>query len=263
MSRQFNDTTNNSGLMQMYELEINKQFGDVSGNTTRKQQFTAYTRSAWDSFLQLAFSASGTYQYDDSNQTDYPIITTNLVANQRDYALGADGSGNLILEIYKVFVANSSGVFSELLPVDVNTGNDGSPGGVAASGNLYPAPLSTFTDGRNTTGTPLRYDKLGNAVFLDPIPNYNSTNGLKFYINREPLYFASTDTTKKPGVPGDLQDYFFLKPAADYLRVFGTEKQYQKTFAEVLRMEAKIVATFSERVRDERPRLTPAYENNQ
>lgn len=256
MSLAFNDTTSYKGIVQIYEKEIGVPRGTVSGDTDKLKELTADVNVALDDFVTLAIKSSGTWKWDDSNQTDYPVITTNLVSGQRDYSFTTDGGGNLILDIYKVFVANSAGVFVEMYPVDVETGTD-VPTVVAGSGQLYTS-LSSFTDGQNRTGIPTRYDKQSNALFLDPIPNYNYTNGLKMYVNREASYFVYTDTTKKPGIPGLFHRYLALKPALDYARR-NELKNYQLIQAEVLRMEGNesagikgaIQEYFSERPRDE------------
>lgn len=253
MSAVFNDTTNLKGLVQLYEKEIGANQGDVSGNTTKLKEFAAGANQALDDFWAFAIPASGTWQLDDSNQTDYPIITANLVANQRDYSFTVDGSSNLILEIYKVFVANASGIYSEIFPVDVQSEEN----------------TSSFTDGQNATGTPTRYDKTSNGIFLDPIPSASVTNGLKVYINREASYFTSGDTTKKPGVPGILHKYFYLKPALDYARR-NSLANLPRIEAEVLKMEgnnrAGIIGSieeyFSLRSRDEKKRLSVNQEDN-
>lgn len=199
---QFNDISNFNGLVQFYEQEIGANPGDISGNTTKLKQFTARCNLALDKYLSLAIGASGTWELDDSNHTDYPIITTNLVSGQRDYTFVSDENGNLILDIYKVMIKDTSGKFVEIYPVDQNTSRG----------------TESFWDGENTTGTPYRYSKTGNGIFLDTIPAYNSTNGLKVFINRESSHFAYNDTTKKAGYPYH-QEYFFLKPAYEYARI--------------------------------------------
>lgn len=241
MSFQFNDTTNYLGLVQLFEREIGANQGDVSGSTTRLKEFTADTKGAFDRFFAIALPASGTWQLDDSNQTDYPIITTNIVSAQRDYAFTLDGSSNLILDIYRVAILGSASAttYQEIEPVDTQS-------------DLYPGGLVTND---TTGGTPVRYDKTGNGIFLDPVPNYNATNGLKIWINREASYFTSSDTTKKPGVPGLFHGYFYLKPASDYARRNNLANQ-DRLQSEVLRMEQDIKRYFSERPRDERKQIT-------
>lgn len=253
MSAQFNDTTNYKGLVQLYEKEIGANRGDVSGDTNRLKEFTADVNIALDDFWNIAIPASGTWQIDDSNHTDYPIITTNIVANQRDYPFTTDEGGNLILDVYRVFVLTSATAtgYVEIFPVD-------------AQSDLYTEGL---TDGQNSTGAPCTYDKTANSIFLDPVPSYNATNGLKLYINREASYFTYTDTTKKPGVPGILQKYLYLKPAAEYARRNNLTNA-DRLAVEVAKMEGiqgrpgMIEEYFSYRARDERKQLTMARINH-
>ncbi len=245
MSLVFNDTSTYKGIVQLFEKECGFPRGTISGDTDRLKELAADVNLAFDDFVQLAIQSNGTWQWDDSNQTDYPIITTNIVSGQRDYAFTSDSSGNLILDVFKVFVANSNGVFSEIKAVDVQSDSD----------------LSSFTDGQNTGGAPVRYDKTANGIFLDPIPNYNRTAGLKVYVNREPSYFTSSDTTKKPGVPGILHKWFVLRPAQDYARR-NTLATLPRLEIEVLRMEQTIQDYFSSRIRDERQGFGLANESN-
>lgn len=211
-------------------------------------QFVSDCNQALDDFWAIAIPASGTWQLDDSGHSDYPIITTDLVASQRDYSFTTDQQGNLILDIYRVFVklSASSSIYQEIYPIDVQSdiGTEG------------------FTDGQNLTGTPDHYDKTANGLFLDPIPSYASTNGLKLYINREASYFTTSDTTKKPGVHGDLHKYFYLKPASEYARR-NNLANYRNIEREVLKLEGingrggLIRETYARREKDVRKIMRP------
>lgn len=245
MSIQFNDTTNLRGLVQMYEREIGKDRGYVSDNTARLKEFTADVNNAWDTFLSLALPASGTWQYDDSNHTDYPIITADLTSGQRSYTFGSDEQGNLVLDFYKVLVADSTGVFHEINAKDAQKDPN----------------TQAFWDGHNTTGQPTAYDKTANGLFFDLVPNYTVEDGIKIYINREASYFTSSDTTKKPGCPGILHAWFHIEPAWNYARQKDKERYNRLTQAK-LDLEETIKAHFSRRTRDEKPRLVPAYQDN-
>jgi len=248
MSIQFNDTTNLRGLAQFYEKEIGANQGDVTGNTARMKEFVASCNQALDDFWTVAIPASGIWQLDDSAQTDFPVIKANIVGTptpQRDYTWTTDGSGNLILDVYKVLILQSATAtyYQEIYPIDE-----------------LETPYNDILaeDTNNTGGTPYRYGKMANGIFLDPKPNYNATNGLKIYINREATYFTLTDTTKKPGVPGNLHKYFYLKPAAEYARRNNLANQ-DRLMAEVLKMEGKggtIEKQFAWRARDERKGLS-------
>lgn len=244
MSVQFNDTTTYKGLVQIYEKEIGANRGDISGNQVKLKEFTTDVNLALDDFFAIAIPASGEWQFDDSNHTDYPIITTSLVANRRDYPFTTDENSNLILDIYKVMVADSSGFFREIKAVDQQSQAD----------------MESFYNGQNTTGIPTRYDKTANGIFLDVIPSYNYSGGLKIFINREASYFVSTDTTKKPGVPGLFHRYFALKPALDYARR-NTLAITQTLYLEVQRMEKAIQDYFGKRAKDITRRLTPKVES--
>ena len=68
-----------SGIVQ----EIDEMVG--TNNTT--YPIASKTRDvnlALDKVFSLIFQVGGTWQFDDSNQTDYPIITTDIVSGQRE-----------------------------------------------------------------------------------------------------------------------------------------------------------------------------------
>lgn len=234
MSLVFNDISTFKGLVQLYEKEIGANQGDISGNSTKLKEFAADANLALDDYFSIALPVSGTWQLDDSNQTDYPIITTNIVSGQRDYSFTTDQQSNLILDIYKVIVLSSATatIYLEIDPADETI-------------------ETSLIDGSNIAAVPSRYAKMANGIFLDPIPNYNATAGLKVVINREASYFTSADTTKKPGVPGLHHKYFYLKPAMEYARRNNLTNQDRIT-AEVLKMERDTIPEyFGGRSRDE------------
>lgn len=182
------------------EIDRNCKSNSVSYPLADK---VADINSALGDAFTIAFRSGGTWQFDDSNHSDYPIITTALVSSQRDYAFTTDENGNLILDIYKVMVRiSATGQYQEIYPVDVQS----------QSGN------ESYFDGQNVTGIPQTYDKTANGIFLDPIPNYNSADGLKIYINREGSFFTTADTTKKPGIDPLCHEYLVLKPSYKYAR---------------------------------------------
>lgn len=246
MSIKFNDTTNLNGLVQLFEDEVGYNPGDVSGNTVRLKKFTARVNAALDRYFAIAIQASGKWQLDDKNHNDYPFITTDLVAGQRDYSYSTDGSGNIVLDIYKVMVKDEAGIYHEIYPEDQQSNGS-----------------ESFYDGQDLTGVPSRYDKTGNGIFLDFIPSYNSTAGLKVFINRESSYFVYTDTTKTPGYPYH-QEYFYLKPAYEQARIKGHDN-YSNLEKEILKLEGNpltgqvglIAKAYGNRSKDEVDFLSP------
>ena len=239
MSAQFSDTSGKSGIIQMIERNVfgEQGYGQVSGNTMRMATFTSEVNLALSRALAIIFKADGRWQYDDNNHTDYPIITTNLVDGQRDYAFTVDEQGNLILDIYDVAILPSATatLFTKLNPVDAQTQEEG---------NNF---IANVTSG----GTPTKYDKTANGIFLDPIPNYNATNGLKIYINRESSFFSVGDTTKKPGIAGLFHEYLALRPSFMYAMRHGL-KNKSGLEAETLRMEGEIGDYYTRREKDVR-----------
>jgi hypothetical protein len=210
------------------EIDKNCKSNSVSYPLAEKVQDI---NNALSDALVIAFEAGGTWQFDDSNHTDYPIITTNLVSG--DYSFTTDQEGNLILDIFKVMAKiSATGEYQEINPVDAQTD-------AAAS----------FYDGNNLTGIPQDYDKTANGFFLDPIPNYNATAGLKVYINREGSFFTTSDTTKKPGIDALCHEYLALVPSYKYARN-NTLPNVGRLEKDVLRMEARIKDRYAKRERD-------------
>ena len=243
MSIQFNDTTNFKGLVQMYEKEIGESRGYISSNTNRLKEFTADVNVAWDDYLHLALMSSGRWQFDDSNHTGDAIYKVNLVSGTSEYPLTNDETDSaLILDVLRVAILQSATatVYEDIYPIDEQS--DPIPGTL----------LSESSD----NSVPLYYDKTGNTLKLNPTPNYNATDGLKVYINREPSYFADTDTTKVPGCRGTHHKYFALKPALEYARR-NNLATYNVLDREVQKLEKVIVADYTSRARDERTILKP------
>jgi hypothetical protein len=251
MSIEFSNTTTKRGLVQMYEKEIGANYGDVSGNSEALAEFTVRVNNTLDNYLLLWASSAGTWQGDDTNHETggsktYPIITANIVSGQRDYPFTVDDNSIQITDISKVLILQSATEtnYVEIFPVDeLNT-------------NLSEILINT------TTGTPRQYGKLSNGIFLDAIPNYSVSAGIKMIVNREGSSFLTTDTTKTPGVP-TYHEYFYLKPAFEKASILGSsnltsleKKVIDLEGSERLRITGKIKEFFSQRERDIRHIMT-------
>lgn len=226
-------------LIREYEKEIGANRGDVANSTTRLEDFVDSENIAMSDYLTLAFNTAGTWKFDDSNHTDMPEMTANIVAGQREYSFLTDEEGNLILDIYKVYAKETGKPYVELMAVDGDTTGF----------------INGYTEGATTQGVPYSYDKTANVIILDPVPSANVTDGLKVSINREATFFTTSDTTKKPGVPGLHHKWFYLRPALDYARR-NNLSSYLRIEAEVMKLEADIKKTFSRRAKDEQNILT-------
>lgn len=249
MSISFSDTTTKKGIIQLIEKEVfASNYGFITGNTTRLKEWTASVNITHDEILARIFKAGGKWQFDDTNHTDYPIITRNLVSGQRDYTFTTDETGNLILDIHRVMIKDDQGKFKDLTSKDQQTPNNNN------------SDTTGFVDGQNLGGVPDSYDKTANGIFLDRIPNYNSTGGLKLFINREGSYFTTTDTTKKPGIAGLFHEYYAINPAWKYAVSKGLKNQ-NGLLNRKLALEQAIDNYYGRRERDVPGKLVANVEN--
>lgn len=244
---EFSNSVTGAGIVQVLGRYTNSQ------NTTTSSypliDKTVDINTALDNFFIIANKASGRWQVDDTNQTDYPVIYGNVVAGQQDYSFTVDEQGNQILDIYKVRIKDSNGEWHTLKQRDLQDGNDD--------------PLNRTT----TTSCPIEYDVTANGIFLTDIPAYNSIGGLELYISRTGSYFVSTDTTKSAGIPNIFHEYLALRPAYFYCLIKGLAqyKDYYRTLYGADGnggMEKAIADYYSERNRDEKPSLKVKQESN-
>ena len=98
------------------------------------------------------WEAAGSWQYDDSNATDFGIATTDIVANQQDYELPSTCQRLERVELNGVLIPQQ-----DLHDIDVATSQE--------SGQFY--------------------DVTGRSIFLYPIPSTSITSGLKVFFNRD------------------------------------------------------------------------------
>jgi hypothetical protein len=200
---------------------------------------------ALDEAMAIIFQQGGTWQYDDRNHSHDPIITTNLVSGQRDYHFTVDEDSSIILDILEVWAKNSAtGDYVKLERIDMV--RDGA---------------TTMHDGNNSTGVPTQYGLLGNGIFLDLIPSYNSTSGLKVYINREAHYFVSGDTTAVAGIDGSCHNFLYLKPSYEYARDNGL-KDAEQLYRDLEVSKQKIINRYKTKERNIIKKITANVEDS-
>lgn len=206
------------------------------------------TQPAEDRVASIIMRADSRWQWDDSNQTDLPIATTNIVSGQQDYTLSLDH-----LTIDRVRVKDNTGKFRLITSVDIHDLN-------------YTSSIDYF----NSAGIPTIYDKSGVSLFLGPIPNYSVSGGLEIRFTRGPLkydYTANTNqgqftngtgsgaTTDKPGFDSLYHSLVADWASFNYLNANGMQTA-SNVFAEIQRKENEIDIFYGLRSRDERPRFT-------
>lgn len=193
---------------------------------------------AYNDITAQIFQADGRWEYDDSNNTDFPVATTALVSGQQDYALSV---AHLFIDRVEV-KPNGGSYFYKLAPRDVEDKMWGS--------NLL--GLDNVTQ-----AAPMWYDLVGTSVFLYPIPNYSQAASLKIYFRR-----ASTDFTSMSGqassVPGFASLFHPLiayKVAYDYC--VANMPQLANGYLAVIReMEQALKVYYMQRNKDDGARLS-------
>ncbi len=237
----YSDTTNRTGIVQVLEDLTSTQSASTSSYPLATK--TRDINMAFDDYQTIVTEASGTWQLDDSNHIKYPNMKFNLVSGQQDYSFTEDEQGNQVQDIYRVECKDANGVWQLLTAYDEQ------------------AETESLSARELLTGTPTRYYKTANGIFLDVTPNYDSTLGIRMFFTRSPNYFTTADTTKKPGIPNAHHRYLAVKPAYWYWLPKDSQRA-SLYFAELQKIEKMISDSVSQRVRDERPRLMANVENS-
>jgi hypothetical protein len=225
----FNDTSTNLGICQ--------EVDDICKTTTASYPVAAKARranSAMADFTGIALNSDDRWSFDDTNYTDIPIGTTDLVDGQDDYSIDSD-----FLKVTKVELKDENGDWVELTPYDRND-------------------VKLVLD---EEGTPEYYDKFANSIILYPKPDYSQTASLRVSFQRDGSYFTASDTTKEPGIPSLFHKYIALKVAESYLRD-NKKENYVSVRNEIQKYEEeKIPEYYSKRNKDERPTISGARIN--
>lgn len=195
---QFSDTSGGQGLIQDCEDNLNFPIGGISGNAALLNQFTRRINEWYQKVVTMIFISQDNWNWDDSNATDYPIASTNLVANQQDYPIPVNLG---MLKVLRVDITFDGTTWVRCNPIDVQS--------------IVQAADSTTTANDFSTQSPC-YDIKSNAFFLYPVPTRNVTAGLKVWFLRGPLEFVYTDTTKQPGIDPAFHSMLSVGAASDY-----------------------------------------------
>lgn len=201
----FSDTTNKNGIIQTIEFWTGLGDTGISSNSTLLKVITARVNQGFDRLMPLLLSYCDHLRWEDTNHTDKPIATFNLVSGQPDYKFTTDDNTLNVLNITDVRIYQSV-TATDYVTLGRMTMDD-------------ERAVTAMSPNTNDTGTPTHFLEHGNVLYLYPKPNYAATNGIKVFFERDPSYFASSDTTKSPGIPRPFHYLLALYAAHDWLVV--------------------------------------------
>lgn len=188
--------------------------------------------NAYERVASLIMQADGRWEWDDANNTDFPIATTALTADQGDYGLAVTH-----LKILRVEVKDENGLWTQLYNIDQSDYKG------QAQGEFL-----------KTAGQPVYYDLVNSSVILYPKPDYSQAASLKIYFQRGPAVFTSAEVTTGTKVPGFNSLYHELIPlhaAHDYAIAKGSGNVNQLAAQIQIREEA-LQSDYEMRNKDER-----------
>ena len=197
----FSDTSTKSGAIQNCEFYCQLGDGGISNNTTLLQQFTARLNESNSKVWHSIFAINGGWKYDDSNYTDLPQATQNLVGGTQVYALPTTA-----LAVDRIEVMDVNGIYQVVRPYRLD---------------MIPEGVNNFF---STNGLPLYYRLIGNTIQFFPAPDagisVTLTAGLKVYFQRASVGFTYTDTTKTFGFASEYHDIPPRRASIEWLSVF-------------------------------------------
>ena len=188
-------------------------------------------------------------QIDDTNYSDNPFETYDLVNGKPDYKFTVDGDSNAVIDITAVLIQGEN--TTDFVKLDLMTIDD-------KDAQLVMSPNASASG-----GTPKRALEVNNTIFLDPFPNYAASAAGKIFYKRTPSYFIVSDTTKQPGFPTPFHEMLAVASSYDWLLVHKSNAQtlIAATRAELAKWEDKFEAYVGLR-NPSKGRLTVKQESN-
>ena len=239
-----NDVTLKQGLCQDANFLTGLAITDSSTYTVADKIRNANTWyrkvNAW------IWDSTGDWEYDDSNWTNLPVATTDLVttagSEQQDYEMPSTAQ-----KIDRVEVLDSEGNYQLLKPFDKSQVLDQS--------------MSEFYE---TAGFPIYYDLVGRSILLYPKPadaSVTATDGLKLYFARDIDEFAITDTATEPGFSKNYHRLISLGMSYDYCLRNGLDDRKTNIRKEIDELKDQLQTEYGARHRNFRTRIIPRIQS--
>ncbi len=229
----FNDVTNSSGLCQ----EIDALCDSDTTSYPLKDK-TRRVNTALEQVVGWLLTADGTWQWDDTNYTDLPVGTIDLIEGQASYSFN-----DKFLEIEQIEIKDKAGNLTILIPLDEAEINQ-------PIEMMYPS-----------AGLPVYYDKVSDdTIKLYPSPTatvVTLTSGLKVHFRRTAHLFEAdgSDTTASPGFASPYHVILAYMAALPYAVTY--KKDRVSLFeAKIQQLKKELIELYSQRERDKRKIMT-------
>lgn len=244
---EFNNTTSKDGIIQHIEGLLGLSDGTISGNASFLKIMTGFVNTAFEVVVGMIIAAQPDWEFDDFNYTDFPIGTTDLEDEVKDYQLPAASQSSSLatnLKLIQVSVRDKNGVLKKLKNIDEANFDRNLD-------EVFPTP-----------GLPQYYRLNGMSLELYPTPSADEVTideGLEVQFQRSGSPFVSTDTTKKPGIISVAHGLIPLIASQKYGGPRGLGKQ--SDIKEQIKFESELVQVhYSNMNRDVRRRATRRYQ---
>lgn len=172
---QFNSHSTNQDMVSLSNL-----FTKQNNTSFPLAEKVIYANMGNRIILTVIHEAYGGWKYDDKNNTDFPIATTELTANQTSFPLPVDT--NQLNGLY-VLTPNTTDNWTKLTPITLEQINQ-----MEAEPNF-----------NNTASVPQYYRALSNSIKLYPASDTTVDAGLMVEYSRDISTFTTSDTTKTAG----------------------------------------------------------------
>lgn len=229
---QFNDTTNNSGICQ----EIDS-LCDTNTTSYPLKDKTRRVNTALETVISWIINADGTWDWDDTNNANFPIGTYTLVNAQAKYSFN-----DLFLQLQEIQIMDVDGNYHIIKPIDQREFSEMTP----------------LEEAYKTNGMPIFYDKISDdTIKLFPAPDNGVSvtlaSGLKIKFKRTAHLFvaAGTDTTAVPGFASPFHVILAFMASIPYCMTYKKDRValYEKRVDE---LKQEIIKFYSQREKDKR-----------
>jgi len=231
----FYDATNKQGLCQLLD-----DLCDTDDTSYPRVKKTRDINLAYERVVGKLINADGSWEFDDTNYSDFPIGTYTLTEGQAKYSFN-----DKFLQIMEVQVKDSNGDWHILQPISQREYSDETP----------------LEEAFEDNGLPEYYDKISDdTIKLFPAPSEDDvtlTNGLKIKFKRTASTFTvASDTSEDTTEPGFAINHEILAymAAIPYCMKYKKDRVplYKKTADEMMK---ELLDHYGQREKDVRKKL--------